>query len=270
MPTTAVMGTVGLIGAGSSLIGAGEQSSAAENAADLQASEQQQALNFQEQEWSQQQQNEAPYLAAGKGAVAQLSDLLGPGGGLTGSYPGGQFTPPTLQQAEQYPGYQFQEQQGEQAIQNQASAQGELLDPNEQRAMVNYAQNAAQSDYGNVYSQAQQTYATQYNQWMQQQAKQYNQLAGLAGTGQTAVGQLGQEGQATAGNVGNIMLTGGAQIGQDIQNAAYQTASGYQGAANSASGIGNMLLLQSMLGQGGGSGGITSADAANTVPEFYG
>src|SRR5271154_4667640 len=119
---TAVAG--GLSAAGSAFAGS-EQAGAAESAAQLQAQEQQQALQFQEQEWNTQQANEAPFLKAGQGAVGQLSDLLAPGGALTQQW-NTPFTAPTAAEAEQYPGYHFQLGQGEQAIQNQASSQGEL------------------------------------------------------------------------------------------------------------------------------------------------
>lgn len=247
------------VGAAASLGGSAMQAGAAENAQQLQAQEASQALQFQEQQWNTEQANQAPFLKAGQGAVAELSSLTGtPGQGLLTPY-GQTFQAPTLAQAEQQPGYQFALQQGEQAMQNSAAASGELLDPNTQRALQNYGQNAAETDYNNVYNQALSTYGTNFNVYQQNQANEFNRLAAVAGVGQTAVGQLGQEGQAASGNVGNIMLTSGAQQGQDMQNAAAAMASGFTGAANSTTGaLSNYeqyMMLQNLFNQ-------TPSDAA--------
>jgi hypothetical protein len=181
--------------------------------------------------------------------------LAGAGGAASGIAPGSllapfsqQFQAPTLQQAEQYPGYQFQLQQGQRAIQNSAAAKGGLVSGGTAEALNNYSQGAAQSDYQNVYNQAMQEYLNSYNIYNQNQANQYNRLASIAGLGQTSVQQLGSTGQAAAGNVGNISLGAGSQIGQSIQNAGAATASGYAGVTNAAtaglSNLGGYLLSQ--------------------------
>jgi hypothetical protein len=222
------------------------QANAADTAAQLQAQEAQNALNFQEQEFSTQQQNLAPWLSAGKGALGNLSELTStPGQGLLTPWTQ-TFNAPTLAQAEQYPGYQFQEQQGQEALQNSAASQGNLLSGNTLEALSRYGQNFAQSDYTNVYNQALQQYLNSYNIFQNNQANEYNRLAGISGTGQNTATTLGSEGQAAAQNEGNISLTTGAQQGQDIQNAAAAEASGYVGGANAWSGAlggssGNLL-----------------------------
>lgn len=236
------LGTSAAVGATTSLVGASEQSSAANYAADLQAQEAANALAFQKQEFATQQANEAPWIQAGQGAITNLSNLLKPGGGLTQQW-NQNFQPPTAAQAAAYPGEQFQLQQGEQAIQRSAAAQGGLLTGGTAKALNNYAQGVASTDYQNVYNNQFQNYQQNYNQFQQQQANIYNRLAGVAGSGQTSVNALGQVGQQAAGNVGNILLTTGAQQGADIQNAAYQTASGYVGAGNALSGAGTGLSL---------------------------
>jgi hypothetical protein len=237
-----------------SLFGANTQANAANKAQQLQAQEAQNALDFQKNEWSTTQANEAPWLSAGKSGLENLQAILAePGQGWNET-----FQPPTLEQAKQYPGYQFQEQQGEEALQNSAASKGALYSGNTQEALARYGQQSAQSDYSNVYNQAFNEYQQRYGQYN----NQLNRLAALSGVGQTAATSLGQQGQAAAGNVGNIDLTTGAQQGQDIQNAAYQTASGYTGAANAITGAGNntgnlMMLLQ-MLQGGGGLGALAA------------
>ena len=88
-----------------------------------------------------------------------------------------------MAQAQNAPGYQFQLQQGEQALANQASANGELGDSNYGRALTNYAEGAAQSDYNNVFNQGLSTnqqqladYQTNYQNALGQYDQNYNIL----------------------------------------------------------------------------------------------
>jgi hypothetical protein len=239
------LGAAGIGAAGS--LGAGaEQAGAANSAAELQAQEAQNSLDFQKQEWNTQQQNEAPWLSAGKGALSNLQGILAsPGQGWNET-----FTPPTAEEAANYPGYKFGLSQGVGALENSAAAKGSLYSGNTEEALNNYAQNYAQNDYTNVYNQAFQQYQQRYGE----NQNQLNRLAALAGVGQTAASTLGQEGQAAAGNVGNISMTAGAQQGQDIQNAGAATASGYAGLSNAAGGgmsnLMNLFMLQKMFGGG--------------------
>lgn len=255
MPPLAILGVLGAVGSiGGAAIGAhaagsaaSTQANAADYAANLQAEQAKNSLDFQKQEWNTQQQNEAPWLSAGKGALSNLQGILAqPGQGWNEK-----FTAPTAAEASQYPGYQFQEHQGEEALQNSAAAKGALYSGNTQEALAKYAENAAQSDYGNVYNQAFNQYQQRYGEY----GNQLNRLSALAGVGQTTASALGQQGQAAASNIGNISLTSGAQQGQDIQNAAAAQASGYVGAGNAFSGalsggannIMNLLMLQKMF-----------------------
>lgn len=245
------------IGANAAENAAQTQASAAEQAQQLQAQEAQNALNFQESEWNTQQQNEAPFLAAGtQGAKELQSQVSTPGEGLLANYPGGAFTAPTAAQAEAYPGEQFQLQQGAEAIDENAAATGNLQSGTTGKALENYGQGLAQTDYGNLYNQMLNTYMTNYGVWNQGQTNDYNRLAGLAGVGTSAAAGLGAQGAAAANNFSNTSLTAGAQQGQDIQNAAAASASGTIGAANAINGgIGSItsglsaLPLYSLLGQ---------------------
>lgn len=258
--TGSIMAGVGLAGSiGGAAISsnaagnaADTQAGAANHAADLQYQEAQNALNFQEQQWQTQQQNLAPWLTAGRGGLQQLMSLLGtPGKGLLQG-----FTPPTAEEAKNYPGYQFQLGQGEEAMQNSAAAKGNVFSGNTQEALNNYAQNFAQSDYTNVYNQA-------FNTFEANQTNTFNRLAALSGLGQQTATTLGNQGQATAQNISGIDLALGQQLGTDYQNAAAAQASGYVGGANAwssalgggSSNLMNLALLSQMNGGGGGGGG---------------
>jgi hypothetical protein len=240
-----------------SLFGSSEQAGAAESAQKLQAQEAQNALNFQEQEWNTTQKEEMPWLTAGQGAIESLAQMVQQGNAGTGPLAPwtGSFTAPTAAQAEATPGYQFELGQGEQAVENSAAANGGLLSGGTLKATTNYAEGLASTNYEQAFNNALTQYQTAYNQFQQNQANIYNRTAGVAGAGQQVAQALGTQGQNAANTTANIDLTTGAQQGQDIQNAAYQTASGYTGAANAltntGNSIGSLAMLQQIL-QGGG------------------
>lgn len=278
--TGGIMAGVGLAGSiGSAAIqgnaateAAQTQATAAEQAQQLQAQEAQNALDFQKQQWQTTQANEAPWLQAGQTGLKALETDLGLGGNTNTPGYGSlvtPFTPPTLSTAEQYPGYQFGLQQGELGITNSAAAQGNLVSGNALEAANNFAQNFAQQDYGNVYNQAFNTFETN-------QSNLYNRLAGISGTGQMVAQNLGSLGQTAANNYGNISLTTGAQQGQDIQNAAAATASGYIGGANAWGGalssgtnnLVNMALISQLLNNGGGSNLFTDPGTNVLQPSY--
>ena len=239
---------IGAIGAG---VAGSEQAGAAKSAAQLQYQEQQNALDFQKQEWQTQQGNMAPWIQQGQGAINTLGGLQNEA--LAGQGPLApwtqQFQAPTSVTEQNDPGYQFRLQQGEGALTNAALASGGGLTGNTGEALQQYGQGFASNEYQNVYNRAMQQYQQGYNQYEQNQSNLFNRYASIAGLGQTATGQLGNQGQAAAGNVANISLTGGAQIGQQMNNAAAAQASGYVGGANALSGGLNNLSQYSMLQQ---------------------
>jgi hypothetical protein len=223
---------------------AGSQASAAKFAAQLQAQEAQNALNFQEREFGTTQANEAPWIKAGQGAVTSLAQLMGEGANGPFAPWTEKFQAPTAATEENDPGYKFRLQQGLGALQNSAAASGGLLTGNTGEALTNYAQDYASNEYGNVYNRALQQYQQQYDIYQNNQANLFNRYASLAGLGQTSTGQLAQTGQAAATNVGNVNLTSGQQIGADLQNAAFQNASGYVNLGNQIGGAAQLSLAQ--------------------------
>lgn len=107
------------------------------------------------------------------------------------------------------PGYDFRLSEGQKALEQSAAARGQLLSGQQVKAGLQYGQNMAESEYGNV----------------------YNRLAGLSGTGQTATQSLIPAGTTTAANVGTA-----------YQNAGIARASGYAGVNNALQqGISNSL-----------------------------
>ncbi len=269
------LGISGLLGGSIGAVGsekaAQTQANAAEQAAQLQYSLGEQGLAFQKQQYGQNQANLAPWIQAGQGAVGSLSQLQQQA--LNGTGPLApwtqQFQAPTAAQAAQYPGYQFQLQQGQQALQNSAAASGGLLSTGTAKNLDAYSQGLAQQDYGNVYNQALQQYQLGYNQYEQNQSNLFNRYASLAGLGQTSAATLGNQNTGLANSAAGTLLNTGAQVGQQYNNIGAATASGYVGATNSAAGgLGNLqqyLMLQQLLqGQNpGANSGLTSQDAAS-------
>lgn len=216
----------GVLGANAAKHAANAEETGAQKAQALEKTNQENALNFQNQVWSGTQQAEQPYQTLGSTSANSLTDLLSKG-----------FQAPTLQDAENTPGYQFQLEQGTRAINQDAAANGTLLSGNTGTALENYGQNLAQTTYNNDYQNALSTYMANYNT-----------LQGGTNTGLNSTAQLGQFGQSAAQNTSNIDLTGGDQQAQQINNAAAARASGYLGAAagyskavgGAAGGFGNM------------------------------
>lgn len=277
MSTAAIVGG-SLIGSlGSSIIGANSadnaanaQKTAAEQAQALEAKNQQDALDFQKQQYNTSQQQQAPYLAAGGQGLNALQYGLGLGGTANGSGVAqgslttpysGTFTAPTGLTEQNDPGYQARLQLGTDALQKSAAARGSVLTGATGKALDSYAQDYASNEYGNVYNRALTDYTTKYNAYNTDQTNQYNKLAALAGAGQQTATNLANQGQAAANNTSNIDLTAGQQQGQQINNAGAATASGYVGAGNAYSNglnqfggtISNLGLLAGLGGSGSGS-----------------
>lgn len=193
--TTAAVGVAGSVGSGiASSVAAGDQESAANNATAL-----------QEQEYQQNSQNQQPYMQAGQSALSTIGQDEANGTGFAAA-----FNPSTYIDT---PGYQFQMQQGQNAINNSAAATGGVLNGGTLQALDQYTTGLANTTYGQA-----------YNQYLQNSQQQYNQLYGVAGLGENATSSLGAQGTQSANNAGNYTTQAG--------NAA---AAGTVGVANAAS-----------------------------------
>lgn len=258
-------GTIGAVGASKA---AGAQAGAARSAAELQHEDQMAALAENQRQFNLTQENIAPWLAAGKGGLAQLVALLStPGKGLLTPWTD-TFHAPTAAEAAATPGFQFELGQGENAIQNSAAASGNLLSTGTAKSLSGFAENLASTDYQATYNRALTEYQQAYNIFQGNQTNTFNRLAALAGVGQNAATTLSSVGQASANNAASILLTGGAQQGANLNLAGAANASGYAGVANALTGgINNAyqaLLLQALYGggmPGTGSGPVTGQES---------
>lgn len=256
MPFLTTALAVGAIASGvgstaASIYGSHVQSDAAKSAAQLQAEEAQKSLDFQNKVYEENVARQAPWLKAGTGAINELSSLTSkPGEGLLTPW-NTPFNAPTGLTEQNDPGFQARLKLGQQTLENSAASRGGLLAGGTAKDLTNYAQDFASNEYGNVYGRAVDQYQRAYNIFQNNQANTYNRLAGIAGTGQITAENLGGAGQSAATNVGNINMMAGQQIGQNLNNAAAATASGYVGASNAFGGMVNNLsgiaLLQKLL-----------------------
>ena len=192
--------------------------------------------------------NLSPYLQAGQQGVTSLASMLQPGGALTQQF---SFNPSNLQNT---PGYQFQLQQGDQAINAQGAATGSSGGGSTAAALSQYNQGLAGTTFNNAYNQALTTFQTN-------RANTLQPLSTLINTGQQASGQANQAAQGYSSQLlGGNEYSGslgqqGAQYSGNLgeQGAQYSGNAGLGGANNIASilqGIGN-VQASAALGQGG-------------------
>ena len=150
------------------------------------------------------------------------------------------------------PGYQFQLQQGQQALDGTAASQGGVFSGATQKAQMDYATGLASQDYNNQfqnhlsafgadlqgfqtgYNNAFQNYQTTYGNQSNEYANYMNQLSGLAGAGQSAAGQtasaagnLGMTTSQSLGNIGNAQAAGAVAMGNTVNNSLGNAMSSY-------------------------------------------
>ena len=180
------IGLGAILGAGSSLAGGILSSSAATQAAQIQAQAAAHAADLQFQEFGQIQQNLQPYMQTGQAGLNALQ-------GLYGLNSGGQFDPnapflqpitnqigppPTLAQVpgfnnapeynlpaynwQQSPGYAAALQGGTDALQNAGATRGGALSGNTLKALSQYGTGAANQDYQQGYANNAAAYGNQF------------------------------------------------------------------------------------------------------------
>lgn len=195
----------------------------ADRAADAQVDASNAASGVQMQMFNQSRQDQMPWLQAGQGGLNALMGLYGMQSNGSGGW---SRSADPMAMARQYmqqdPSYQFRFGEGQRAIENSALARGNFQSGNTLRAMSDYGQNMASTEFQNI----------------------ANRLAGLAGTGQSTAQNFGALGANTANAVGSNML-----------NAGQARASGYMGryaAMNNMVNQGTQLIGTAMGAGGGG------------------
>ena len=111
------------------------------------------------------------------------------------------------------PGYQFELEQGQQALAQQAAARGGLLSGAQQRAAGNYAQKQAATGFQAAWERAQQAYMRALEGRQQQVSNAATGLQAQSGLRSQQAQMLGQ-GASMYGNMANRGLNAANQVGQ--------------------------------------------------------
>lgn len=220
MVAAAMVGAAAVGAAGSAY--ASKQSS---KAAKAQANSADAASQIQWDMYDQTRKDLDPYKQAGATSLSQLMGQMTPDGYFNQTYTG--------QDIYSDPSYQFRLQQGQDAIQSSAAAQGSLLSGATLKALQNYGQESASQEYSNA-----------YNRFNADQTNRYNRLSNLVGVGQNAAAQVGNAGAQTAQAVANNTMQGANAL------AAGQVASANNW-SNTANNLGSMATSYAMMKNSG-------------------
>jgi hypothetical protein len=203
--------TAAMIMGGASLAGGLIGASATKKAAAQQAAAIREAAQIQERMFQQQRADLAPYRDIGYGA---LKDITARQPFLTGQFEDyrNEYLDPSMA---------FRLGIGEQTTQRAANVGGGALSGNTLRALQDYSQGLASTEYGNA-----------FNRFQTERGNIYNTLSNIAGMGQNAVNTGVQASQATAGNLGQLAVGGG-------QAQAAGTIGQANAISNALSGVGN-------------------------------
>lgn len=237
-------------------------SSASKSAAKTEATASNQASTQELDMFNQTQANEAPFVAAGGNALPALQSGVGIGPGGTGTGPlNAQYpnmAPFTLSDFQTSPGYQFQVQEGENAILNNRSALGGVNSGNTLKALTSYGEGVANQDYWNAYNAYVNNYQQGYANYTNNQNQKFGQLQTLAGSGQNA-----------AANLGALSANTGAAIGNNIIGAGNASAAGTVASGNAInSGVQNLsqnYLLANAISGGNLFGSSSSGPSADQI-----
>lgn len=219
------------------LAGSAMSSSAAGSAGKTQANAQLQAAQMQQQQNQQNIANLSPYNFNGQASLPNLNSQYGnTQQALGNAYQNVQNNipkPMTQAQLVQTPGYQFNLNQGLQAVQNSNAAHGLGISSNALNSAAQFATGLADSAYQNQFNNLQSIYGDYNNQFSNaynMQNSLYNQAYGPAALGESAAAQSGALGNQAALNAGTNIAGSGASLASGMVGGANALNSGLQNA----------------------------------------
>lgn len=237
---------------GGSVASAAIGANASSRAAGQQQAGSQFAQNFELGTYEQTQRELGPYVNAGHAASSEIQNEIADGslGGKSGI--GTTFTPEDYLNNKD-PGYQFQLDQGQQALQNSQAAGSGVLSGAALKGLIGYNQGMASTGYQNAYNRWLSSAQFGQNQWLTQQQNRYGMLNGQVSLGENAASSSGNSGVGYAAGGANAAIAGG--------NAAAAGTVGTANAINSgiSNGSGYMYLNSLMNPSSGGSSGYSVA-----------
>ena len=236
-----VTGTIAAVSLGSGYM----QSRAAKDAASMQAAAANRAMDQERAMYEQSREDLGPYREVGYTALRDIERMK--------PFLTSQFGP---EQFGQYldPSMAFRQRLGTQATERLANVGGGAISGNTMRALTDYGQNLASTEYGNA-----------FNRFQTERGNIYNTLANIAGMGQQSVNTGVQAGQNfAAGQTGLITGQAAAQAAGTV-GSANALAGGLGGATNA------YLLNQFMRPQGTPSAVTPSSTLSGygNIPPMY-
>lgn len=206
-----------------SITGSNKQAKAATQAANTQLEATREATKVQKDMYDQTRMDLMPYADAGRSSLSQLMGQMGPNGYFNQTYDG--------QDIYSDPSYQFRLNEGLDAVQSGAAAQGGLLSGATLKALQGYGQDMASQEYQNA-----------YNRFNADQTNRYNRLSNIVGLGQNAAAQQGNAGMQTAQAVANNTMSGAnAQAAGQIA-AGNKTANNFGALLGAGTSIGGLFI----------------------------
>lgn len=262
----------------SSIFSGNSKANAARDAANAQVAATNQGIGAIQGIEGQQQGNQQPFINAGTSSLAQIMQWFQ--NGTFGkpqqapTFQGGTFTAPTLQDAQNTPGYQFTAQQGSKGILQSSAAAGGAISGGTLKALAGYNSGLADSTYNNVFNRSLSTYNAGLSKY---QADLQGYGAQLQGN-QQAFSQLfapTQLGENAAGNLNSSLGQDAGAIADLYGQRGNAQAAGIVGANNAQWG-GVQSGMSQLFGSGGQNintlaglaniGGVSNGSGINWTP----
>jgi hypothetical protein len=244
-----VTGTMAAVSIGSGIM----QSRAAKDAAGIQARAAADAMDQERAMYEQSREDLGPYREVGYTALKDIERMK--------PFLTSQFGP---DQFGQYldPSMAFRQRLGTQATERLANIGGGAISGNTLRALTDYGQNLASTEYGNA-----------FNRFQTERGNIYNTLANIAGMGQQSVNTGVQAGQNFAAGQTGLITGGAAAQAAGTVGASNALAGGFQGASNAYLLNQFMNNRQNPVAPPGGYGNVTMNQPGNfgsRLPTTYG
>ena len=192
-----------IIPAAASLIGGSMQADAAESAANTTAGAANRAADLQYKQYQENVARQKPFYDVGVNALPELVKAS-------------KYTPFSMQNFQQDPGYAFRLKEGQKRLDRSAAARGGLISGAALKAATEYGQEMGSQEYMNA-----------FNRYQTERAARLQPLQSLTGMSQTTANTLGSAGQTMAGNVGNAYMQQGVNQGNALLAGAQARASSY-------------------------------------------
>ena len=203
-----VTGTLAAVSIGSGIM----QSNAARDAARMQSDSASRAMDQERAMYEQSRADLGPYRETGYTALKDIEQMK--------PFLTSQFGP---QEFAQYldPSMAFRQRLGTQATERLANIGGGAISGNTMRALTDYGQNLASTEYGNA-----------FNRFQTERGNIYNTLSNIAGMGQGAVNTGVNAGQSFAGQQTGLITGQAAANAAGAVGSANALAGGFGGASN--------------------------------------